>query len=452
MSLSELAKLAPRVDWGLYVSQLLPSSAPHPDKIVVTFPKFIGNVSEELLDKESARTLQAYFSWRAIYAYSDALSEDIREPIHRLNSRLIGTNPKSKKPRWDTCLDEINGALGFMAGRYYVLDKFGGEAKERADDFINSIKEVFLKRLPELEWIDESTRRKAEEKVDKLIRKVGYPESSPDIMSPVSLSGHYGDLTIHSDDYFSNYANARRFEVLTQWRQVGKTPDRAKWLMYPHEVNAYYNPASNEIAFPAGILQNPFFGANYPDYLNYGGIGVVVGHELTHGFDSTGRHFDAEGRLVQWWTNETAKEFEEKAKCFVKQYSNFTLVDEKGEAIHVNGKFTLGENLADNGGLGQSYAAWKQRYDSDPQSKRYNNVRLPGLDALSPEQLFFVNFGRIWCNKATPAQAKKGILTNEHSPNVWRVNGAVQNSNEFAELFKCPAGSPMNPTKKCELW
>ncbi|CEP19874.1 hypothetical protein [Parasitella parasitica] len=452
LSLSELAKINSNVDWGLYINHLLPPNAPHPGKIVVTSPAFIGNVSTQLLEKETSRTLQAYFTWKVIFAYADALSDDIRTPIRRLTSKLIGTNPKSIKPRWDTCLDEVNGAVGFLAGRYYVLDKFGGDAKERADDFVNSIKEVFLKRLPELEWIDSATREKAVEKVEKLIRKVGYPDASPDIMSPVSLSGYYGELSLADDDYFGNYVNARKFGILDEWRQVGKTPDRSKWLMNPQEVNAYYNPSFNEIVFPAGILQAPFFASDYPDYLNYGGIGVVVGHELTHGFDNMGRHFDAEGRLVQWWTNETSAQFDKKADCFVKQYSNFTMIDDHGEVIHVNGKFTLGENLADNGGLGESYIAWKQRYDSDKKSKRYNNVRLPGLDGLSPEQLFFVNFGRIWCNKVTPAQAKKGVLTDEHSPAKWRVNGAVQNSNHFADVFNCPSGSPMNPVAKCELW
>ncbi|RCH79708.1 hypothetical protein CU098_000718, partial [Rhizopus stolonifer] len=227
MTLSELAKIAPNVDWGLYVSHLLPPNAPHPGKVVVTSPAYISNVSSLLLEKESARTLQAYFSWRAIFGYSEALGEEIRAPIRRLTSRLIGTNPKSIKPRWDTCLDEVNNALGFMAGRYYVIDKFGGKAKERADEFVNSIKQVFLDRLPGLEWIDKETRQKAEEKVDKLIRKVGYPNTTPNVMSPVSLSGYYGDLTITPHEYFDNYVSARKFDVLSQWRQVGKTPDRS---------------------------------------------------------------------------------------------------------------------------------------------------------------------------------------------------------------------------------
>lgn len=246
-TLSELAKIAPNVDWGLYVSHLLPPNAPHPGKIVVTSPEFIGNVSDTLLEKESTRTLQAYFTWKVIFAYSDALGEDIRAPIHRLKSKLVGTNPKSIKPRWDTCLDEVDNAIGFLAGRYYVIDKFGGGAKERADDFVNSIKEVFLKRLPNLEWIDDKTREQAVEKVDKLIRKIGYPDSTPDLMSPVSLSGYYGELSLDPKDYFGNYVNARKFGILEEWRQVGKTPDRKKWFMNPQEVNAYYNPSFNEV-------------------------------------------------------------------------------------------------------------------------------------------------------------------------------------------------------------
>lgn len=247
MTLSELAKIAPNVDWGRYVAHLLPPLAPHPGKLVVTSPAFISNVSTELLEKEDTRTLHAYFAWKIVFSYADALGEDVRAPIRRLTSKLIGTNPKSVKPRWDTCLDEVNGDLGFLAGRYYVLDKFGGNAKDGADEFVNSIKNVFLERLPKLDWIDQKTREKAEEKVDKLIRKVGYPDTSPNVMSPVSLSNFYADLDMDTDNYFGNYVNARKFGVLEQWRQVGKTPDRSKWLMNPQEVNAYYNPSFNEV-------------------------------------------------------------------------------------------------------------------------------------------------------------------------------------------------------------
>lgn len=451
LSLSELAKAAPAVDWGLYVNRLTPATAPHPGKIIVTSPAYVGNVSK-LFESENTRTLQAYFTWQVVSSYADALGDEVRAPLRRFGAKLTGADPKAVKPRWKTCLSEIDNSLGFLAGRYYVIDKFGVSTKKRADDFVNSIKEVFLARLPELTWLDDVTRERAVEKVNSLTRKIGYPDSSPNVMSPVSLSGYYGDLSIDADDFFGNYLNSREFDNAKSWSDVGKTPDPARWGMYPQVVNAYYNPTVNEIVFPAGILQNPFFGDNYPDYLNYGGIGVVVGHELTHGYDNNGRHYDGAGRLVEWWTDATAAKFDEKAQCFIDQYSNFTTIGEKGEKIHVNGRLTLGENLADNGGLGEAYSAWKQRYDSDKESRVYNNVRLPGLDGLTPEQLFFVNFGRVWCNNITPAAYKRQVLVDEHSPGRWRVNGAIQNSKIFAEAFNCPAGSPMNPVNKCELW
>ncbi|KAI9254860.1 hypothetical protein BY458DRAFT_442500 [Sporodiniella umbellata] len=430
----------------------MPLDARHPSQIIVTSPHYLGNVSR-LMREESSEDLEGFLVWKAVHAYASALGEPIRGPIRRLSAKLIGADPKTIRPRWDTCLDEVNQSVGFLVGRYYVLDKFGGDAaKEYADAFVKSIKDVFVKRLPALPWLDSITRERAENKVNTLIRKIGYPDASPDVMSPHSLLVYYQRLALAENDYFGNYLNSREWAIQEEWNTLGKAPEKKIWLMNPQEVNAYYNPSFNEIVFPAGILQNPFFGSNYPDYLNYGGIGVVVGHELTHGFDNNGRHFDADGKLTQWWTDETSAKFDEKANCFVKQYGNFSMTDETGKQIYVNGKLTLGENLADNGGLRESYLAWKQQYDSDRENKKYNNVRLPGLDHLTPEQLFFVGFGRIWCNKATPAQAKKGVLTDEHSPPKWRVNGAIQNSQHFADVYKCPVGSPMNPAHKCELW
>ncbi|CAO3703649.1 unnamed protein product [Rhizopus stolonifer] len=443
LSLTEMSQRAPWIDWTVYLNQRLPSTAPIPQHLIVTSPEYLNNLS--LLLKEQV-DLEAYLVWKAIYEYSDGLSESIRRPIRLLDAHLSGSDPKTDKARWDICLDQVNDSVGFLVGRYYVLERFGGQAKEKAKSFVDSIKRVFLNRLPELSWIDPQTRERAVEKIERLIEKIGYPDQSPDVMSPISLLEYYGDLEFKKDDYFGNFVNSLQWAVRQDWSHVGQVPEKKKWLMNPQEVNAYYNPSFNEIVFPAGILQNPFFGQNYPDYLNYGGIGVVVGHELTHGFDNNGRHFDADGKLVEWWTNATSQRFDEKANCFIKQYSQFNMTDENKKAIYVNGKLTLGENLADNGGLRESYLAWKQHYVQE------NNVLLPGLDSLSPEKLFFINFGRIWCNKITPAQAKKGVLTDEHSPAQWRVNGAVQNSEYFAEVFSCPKGSRMNPIDKCELW
>lgn len=451
LSISELRKIAPAIDWKLYIDSLTPVGTPVVDSIIVTSPDYAANISH-LLESETSRTLEAYFTWQVIFSYVDALGETVRAPLRSLNYKLTGLDPKVVKPRWVTCVEEINLSLGFLAGRYYVIDNFSASTKKRADEFVDSIKDAFVKRLPELTWIDDATRAKAVEKIGTLRRKIGYPDTSPDIMSPGSLLNYYDGLDLKAGDYFGNFEKSREFAVAKLWSGVGQAPNRAAWLMSPQEVNAYYNPTSNDINFPAGILQNPLFGDNYPDYMNYGGIGAVIGHELTHGYDSMGRQFDGSGRLVDWWTNETIAKFDEKAKCFVEQYNNFTVIGEDGEPIRLNGKLTLAENLADNGGLSESYFAWKQRYDSDRESKVYNNVRLPGLEQFSLEQMFFINFGRIWCDKLTLAQYKKQVLTDEHSPRRWRVNGAIQNSRAFSQAFNCPAGSRMNPVKKCELW
>ncbi|ORX49389.1 zincin [Hesseltinella vesiculosa] len=450
-SISNLTKLAPKVDWDLLLTDLVPATAPHQDMVIVSSPAFVEKLNK-LLGKTSNEALQSYFIWQLVSAYTSVLGEEVRKPAEELNSFVQGTSVKSMPPRWDTCLSHVDDSVGFLAGRLFVQETFSGNIKERADDFVASIKEAFLERLPQLDWLDDATRDKAYEKVDKFVQKVGYPTQSPDVTSPISLSEYYSGLHIDRDDFFNNYVQTVKFQVKQQWDKVGKKTDKQVWLMNPQEVNAYYNPPYNEIVFPAGILQNPFFGKDYPDYLNYGGIGTVVGHELTHGFDNGGRHFDSNGRLEDWWSNATSNAFDERAECFVKQYDQFTVDAGNGEKVHVKGKQTLGENIADNGGIGESFSAWKKRYDSDPLSEKYNNQHLPGLDNFTPEQLFFINFGRIWCGKTTPERAKQRVLIDVHSPGKYRTIGSVQNSKHFAEVFQCPVGSPMNPAKKCELW
>ncbi|RUS29055.1 hypothetical protein BC938DRAFT_481118 [Jimgerdemannia flammicorona] len=496
LTISDLSTHSPNIIWQSYIDTLvLPQNDP-PEIIISDAPDYIGYLSTSLLTTTNPRTLQEYLIWQAILNLVPELGEDYRKPLTLLKAKLTGVNPKVVPPRWETCLKKVDAALGQLAGRFYVLKKFGGNAKEQADGFIASIKEAFVERLPELKWVDDETRVKAIEKVDALTQKVGYATATPNILSPVSLAEYYERLTVIASDHFGNQLSAALWSVRDQWDKVGKRVNREQWLMNPQTVNAYYNPTANEIVFPAGILQAPFFGSTDPEYLNYGGIGVVVGHELTlyrflslpillsrpiqHGFDNSGRQFDPHGRLTQWWTNATVKAFEAKAQCFVDQYSNFTVPNPRGGAdIHVNGKLTLGENLADNGGLREAYAAWRKRFDNDNATKvedrQYNNVLLPGLEGLGREQLFYVNYGRVWCNRMRPETAVErvrllfiyflqidlsvgrvdeniSIRTDPHSPNRWRVNGAVQNSRHFAETFECPLGSPMNPKKKCELW
>ncbi|KAI8140406.1 hypothetical protein BJV82DRAFT_520444 [Fennellomyces sp. T-0311] len=417
--------------------------------MILTSPRYIQELSTLVLDNSTRHTIRSYLLWRIIDEYAPALDEEIREPLKRLTDKLSGTGPKTEIPRWEVCLDQVDDALGFMVGRYFVLQTFNERTKAHADEFVESIKDSFINRLSELTWIDNTTHQGAMAKVELLMSKIGYPTRQPNVMSPASLSDYYSDLAIDSGDYFGNYMRSRQWLALKDWQQLGKPSDKYKWQMTPQVVNAY-STFYNEIVFPAGIMQPPYFSGDFPDYLNYGGIGAVVGHELTHQFDNDGRHYDGKGQLREWWTKETLEAFEEKTKCFVNQYGNFTMEDPDGNKIHVNGQLTLGENVADNGGIRQSYIAWKKRYEQDKSGK--SNMMLPGLDNITPEQLFFINYGRIWCGKATKAQDKQSILTDEHSPPKWRVMGALQNSKYFSEVFKCPSGSPMNPEKKCEIW
>lgn len=280
LSISELKKIAPAIDWKLYIDRLTPVGAPFAENIVVTSPAFVSDISQ-LLETESSRTLEAYFTWQVIFSYANALGEKARAPLRSLNYKLTGLNPKAVPPRWVTCIEEVNLSLGFLAGRYFVIDNFSASTKKRADEFVESIKDAFVKRLPELTWLDDATRAKAIEKIGTLTRKIGYPDTSPNLMSPKSLLEYYDGLNLKADDYFGNYEKGREFAVNKLWSDVGQAPNHAAWTMFPQEVDAYYNPTSNEINFPAGILQNPLYGDNYPDYMNYGGIGAVIGHELT---------------------------------------------------------------------------------------------------------------------------------------------------------------------------
>jgi len=453
LSIPTLKQKSPNIAWHKFLEDMVPPHKDLPTAVIVEAPDYISLLSTSLLATSAPNTLQYYIIWQTVLALVPELGYEYRQPLQRLKAKLTGVDPKIVSPRWETCLRKVDDGLGQLEGRFYVLSRFAGDTKERADEFIASIKDAFVERLPELNWIDDETREKAIEKVDTLAQKVGYPTSSPNILSPVSLAEYYESLTVLADDHFGNQLSADKWAANQMWKKLGTRVDREQWFMNPQTVNAYYNPTTNEIAFPAGILQPPFFGSANPEYLNYGGIGVIVGHELTHGFDNNGRQYDARGKLTQWWSNDTVKNFESRAQCFIDQYSNFTVPNPNGdEKVHVNGRLTLGENLADNGGLRESYMAWRKRFDEDVEEEKLNNVVLPGLEDLSREKLFFINFGRSWCNKIRPESSLERIRTDPHSPARWRVNGAIQNSRLFAETFNCPVGSAMNPENKCELW
>ncbi|KAF9102014.1 hypothetical protein BGX27_011229, partial [Mortierella sp. AM989] len=449
-TLSQVSELIPAIDWSLTLEKLFGTGADTPDPIIVSTPDYLEKLNALLRDTP-AMTLQNYFAWKLIKSLSDNLALEFRKPMLELKAALQGVSAELVTPRWETCVDEVDHALGAMAGHYFINKAFKGDSKEMADGIIHSLRTSFSKGLPQLEWLDKETRLNATEKVDLLIQKIGYSTESPDVRSPEALEEHFKDLGIDKADFFGNQIRTRAWNVKQVLGELGKPVNKAKWLMSPQTVNAYYNPNVNEIVFPAGILQPPFFHVDSPEYLNYGGIGVIAGHELTHAFDNEGRLYDAHGKLSDWWSNSTLKEFNERSQCFIDQYGNFTVKDPQGRENHVNGRLTLGENLADNGGLKKSFEAWQARFKSDPRGKKYKNHLLAGLEDYSREQLYYMSFARIWCSQRRPASAIESLRTDPHAPAKWRVNGAVQNSKHFAEVFNCKPRSAMNPDTKCDL-
>jgi endothelin-converting enzyme len=264
---------------------------------------------------------------------------------------------------------------------------------------------------------------------------------SPNIMDPLALLEYYRSVNITSSNFFGNSLSISRFEVAREWSALGRPVDRDEWGMTVPTVNAYYNPPGNEIVFPAGIMQFPVFDVNVPKYLSYGAFGSVSGHELSHAFDSTGRHYDQNGNYTDWWNNKTVEGFVERAECFVDQYQNFTVPGADDKPLHVNGKLTLGENIADAGGVTASFAAWKKRQAESPDQD------LPGLEHFSQEQLFFVSYANWWCGKSRKETAISRIYTDPHAPKWARILGTMANSRDFKQSFQCPDKEPV-----CELW
>ncbi|CAO3616013.1 unnamed protein product [Cunninghamella blakesleeana] len=374
---------------------------------------------------------------------ASALDKTTNAIIREMNAKISGKNVDP--PRNCICIDRINGALGDALGHYFIKKAFVNEKEtsEKVKEFLKNIHTIFKDCLQKVNWLDPTTRAKAIEKAEKMDLKSMYGTVSPNIASPESLQGYFGELvdSIHDDSQFNNSVSVSHWGSQKKWDKLNTNVDKNEWDMYPQEVNAYYSPNFNQIVVPAGILQPPFFDINSMA-ISYGGIGVVIGHEISHGFDNSGRLYDGDGNLVSWWSNATEKSFDEKSQCFIDEYSKFSIEGPDKKTYNVNGKMTLGENLADNGGMSVSFEAFKKEKD---------HKRLPGVD-LTPEQLFFVNFGRIWCSKLRPEKAIERILGDVHSPADARVNGAVQNMPEFATAFKCAKGTPMNPDKKCKVW
>ena len=331
--------------------------------------------------------------------------------------------------------------MGWILSRFFVEKAFSAKAKEFGDRIVSDIKTLFAEKLTKSEWMEKSVVKLAIDKVHNIIQKIGYPTNSPNIMHPPSLKKYYDSVQVNPSEYFGNALSLLRFQVDEEWSALGKPVNREKWGMTVPTVNAYYNPPGNEIVFPAGIMQFPVFDVNLPEYVSYGAFASVAGHELSHAFDSTGRHYDQNGNYTDWWTNKTVAAFKDRAECFVKQYSNYSIEGPDGKPLHVNGRLTLGENIADAGGVAAGFAAWKRRAAKKP------NQHLPGLDHFTQEQLFFVSYGNWWCGKSRKETAINRIYLDPHAPKWARILGTMANSRDFKQSFKCKSREPV-----CELW
>ncbi|KAI8645201.1 hypothetical protein BD408DRAFT_459995 [Parasitella parasitica] len=445
IKLSEFQAQNPLVDWTSILSFGLSPNTTLPDIIINRAPQYFERLHKLLSSRIiTEQTLQEFFIIKFVMSMSYTLDSTSREASNKM-SGAISSGTTASRPRWEICTSYVSNSFGESLGRYYTLKKFGSEQeREKAEVFLSNVHKAWLDRIPELEWLDEQTKAKAIEKVNLIAHKVAYGTVSPDIRQPLSIEKYNEGIYINETSFYETETLITSWYSRKMWEKAGQKVNKDEWYMSPQTVNAYYTPNGNEIVIPAGILQAPFYDATYPDYLNYGGIGVVIGHEITHAFDSSGRKYDGRGILDDWWTNDTSAKFEDQSQCFVDQYSKFNVSGPGNTTLNVNGNLTLGENLADNGGIAAALAAYRKLAKQEE--------TLPGLEHLSPEALFYVNFGRLWCGVRRPEFTQQLIYSEEHSPDEARVNGAVQNSANFAKAFNCPVGSPMNPQKKCNMW
>ncbi|TVY92492.1 Endothelin-converting enzyme, partial [Lachnellula willkommii] len=439
MSLEDADKLTPQIHLSNIINSLSPSDV-KTGRLIVMSPSYMRNLTD-ILSSTPKDVLQTYLLWKTIQKYSSVIEADELKPYSRFINKLQGKDPESTPERWRTCVNHVDGGLGWILSRFFVEKAFSEKAKIFGDQIVSDIKEMFIEKLKATKWMDESVIELAIEKVHKIVQKIGYPTKSPNIMDPVSLHDYYQTIDITPSTFFQNALSMSKFDVAKEWSSLGRPVDRDEWGMTVPTVNAYYNPPGNEIVFPAGIMQFPVFDVEVPQYLSYGAFGSVSGHELSHAFDSTGRHYDQNGNYTDWWTNSTVEGFTERAECFVDQYAKYTVPGPDENPIHVNGKLTLGENIADAGGVSAAFAAWKKRTAETP------NEDLPGLDYFTQDQLFFVSYANWWCGKSRKETAINRIYTDPHAPKWARILGTMANSRDFTESFQCKKKEPT-----CELW
>lgn len=424
-AVDELSKLSAPLNWSDLLKDMRIEGA---DSVLVNNPDFFKKEAD-LLTSTPLEEWKVYLKWNILKNSANLLSSDFVEADFAYNQALSGQ--KEITPRWQRSYNLIDRGLGDLLGQLYVKKYFKPEAKKSMDKLVQNLSDTFEERIKNLDWMSETTKKKALEKLKAFTPKIGYTEKWKT----------YDGLSIAADDFYGNVVIARQWAYDDMVSQFGKPIDRTRWGMTPPTVNAYYSPVNNEIAFPAGILQFPFFAFEADDAINYGGIGAVIGHEMTHGFDDSGSQYAADGNLKNWWTEEDAKKFKEKADKVVEQYNKYTVLD----TIHVNGKLTLGENLADLGGLAIAYAAFKKTDGGKSTEK---------IDGFTPDQRFFLSWAQVWRMNVRPETAAQLILTDPHSPGDARTVGPLVNMDEWYQAFDVKEGDKLYvaPENRIKVW
>ncbi|CAG0881750.1 unnamed protein product [Cyprideis torosa] len=460
MTIGDLSERWPSVKWLEYINNLLAPfhKVTTDEPVIVDVPSFIDRFLEKI-DATPKRVIANYGLWRVVSVSISYLTEELRDIQLDFSTKLTGQT--ERQPRWKECMGVVLGSFANAVGSMYVRRFFKEESKKAALDMVHDIRDEFNRILDEIDWMDEVTRnqnngglshpqpicisrrQRAKNKSKRIATHIAYPD---ELLDDSKLTELYDNLQTTEDQYYRNMLNMTVFGTNYSFKRLREAVNKSDWISHGRAavVNAFYSSIENSIQFPAGILQGVFFSSDRPRYLNYGAIGFVIGHEITHGFDDQGRQFDPDGNLVDWWEPETDEEFRRQARCIINQYGNFTVED---IGMNVNGKLTVGENIADNGGLKQAYRAyvrWEARSSGTPEP------RLPGLP-YNARQMFWISAANVWCQKVRQESLKMQVLSDNHAPAPFRINGPFSNLKEFSHDFHCPAGSPLNPAHKCTV-
>lgn len=433
MTLVQLQELSPEFQWSTYLKSLPIGKF---ETLNVSTPDFFKALNSEI-ETENLASWKSYLRWHVLTSNAEYLASKFDNEDFNFFGKVLN-GQKMPTPRWRRCTVLTDSTLGEAVGQDWVKKNFPPAAKESMDKLVLALEKALGEDIQTLPWMSDATKKAAEEKLKLIRNKIGYPEHWRD----------YSKLTVHRDDLAGNVARGNVFHRNYNLNKLGKPVDEREWSMTPPTVNAYYSPSNNDINFPAGILQPPFFDKSTDPAVNFGGIGVVIGHEMTHGFDDQGSKYDGHGNLREWQTADDRKAFVERTDCEVKEYGDFEAAPAVGAqpAQKLNGKLTLGENTADNGGIRIAYLALQETLAD--QGKALSET----IDGYTEAQRFFLSFGQIWCENRTDQSARQSALTDPHSPGRWRVNGTVQNFEEFGRAFGCKKGAPMYPEQACRVW